>query len=290
MPKLAIAVLMSFVMAPCLALAGAIGGDVATARERLDAYHAADPQPAERLLHIVCWRPSDRDFAAGHRERLDRMLTDIQGFYAREMQRHGLGSRSIRLARDAEGRLVIHEVTGQGRFADYAKADGQRIRDECLPVLRDAGINADRETVMIFTNLSDWDPVNSRFRHKSPYYAGGSHVSGTAWQLDSPELDTLNLPKTEPMLLDGEYGRISLGKHNSIFIGGIAHELGHALGLPHCHARDDEAVRGTALMGAGNRTYADEQRGEGKGTFLTLANALRPAAAGRRFGRVCDPG
>jgi len=139
---------------------------------------------------------------------------------------------------------------------------------------------------MIFTNLSDWDPVNSRFRHKSPHYAGGSHVSGTAWQLDSPELDTLNLSKTEPMLLDGEYGRISLGKHNSIFIGGIAHELGHALGLPHCRARDDEAVRGTALMGAGNRTYADEQRGEGKGTFLTLANALRLASHPQFSGSV----
>ena len=256
MLKSAIAVLVSVVMAPCTALAGVIGGDVDAARERLAAYHAADPQPAERLLHIVCWRPRDRDFAAGHRERLDRMLTDIQGFYAREMQRHGLGSRSIRLARDAEGGLVIHEVTGQGTFADYAKADGQRIRGECLPVLRDAGIDAGRETVMIFTNLSDWDPVNSRFRHKSPYYAGGSHVSGTAWQLDSPELDTLNLSKTEPMLLDGEYGRISLGKHNSIFIGGIAHELGHALGLPHCRARDDEAVLGTTLMGRRHRGSA----------------------------------
>lgn len=286
MPRLVIGLVFCLLGAVDLLVSAAFGDTIDTARERLDAYHAAAPQPAERLLHIVCWRPSDRDFAAGHRERLDRMLTDIQGFYAREMQRHGLGSRSIRLARDAAGGLVIHEVTGQGKFADYAKADGQRIRGECLPVLRDAGIDADRETVMIFTNLSDWDPVNSRFRHKSPYYAGGSHVSGTAWQLDSPELDTLNLSKTEPMLLDGEYGRISLGKHNSIFIGGIAHELGHALGLPHCHARDDEAVRGTALMGAGNRTYADERRGEGKGTFLTLANALRLASHPQFSGSV----
>ncbi len=34
------------------------------------------------------------------------------------------------------------------------------------------------------------------------------------------------------MIQDGEYGRISLGRHNSIFIGGIAHELGHASACP----------------------------------------------------------
>ena len=80
-------------------------------------------------------------------------------------------------------------------------------------------------------------------------------------------------------MLDGEYGRISMGKHNSIFIGGVAHELGHALSLPHNKERPDEkALFGTALMGSGNRTYADEVRGEGKGTFLTLAHAMRLAA------------
>ena len=42
---------------------------------------------------------------------------------------------------------------------------------------------------------------------------------------------------------DGEYGRISMGKHNSIFIGGVAHELGHALSLPHNKERPDEVRR-----------------------------------------------
>ena len=117
--------------------------------------------------------------------------------------------------------------------------------------------------------------MKNTFVHKSPYYARGSNKSGLAWQLASPELDTKNLTLKKPMIQDGEYGRISLGKHNTIFIGGIAHELGHGLGLPHCRARDDEkAAYGTALMGAGNQTYGDELRGEGRGTFLTLAHAL----------------
>lgn len=251
----------------------------AAARRILDAFHSADPQPADRRLHVVCWQTKDRGFPAGHRERLDRILTHIEGFYAGEMERLGLGRRSIRPARDARGRLTVHEVVGEGGFADYGKPDGDRIRKECGPVLRAAGIDIDRETVMIFTNLATWDPEKLSFVHKSPYYAGGDHRSGTAYQLDSPELDVRNLPRKTPTITDGEYGRISLGRHNSIFIGGIAHELGHALGLPHCHATDAEAsAHGTPLMGAGNMTYAEQVRGEGKGSFLTLADGLRLAA------------
>ena len=130
----------------------------------------------------------------------------------------------------------------------------------------------------MFCHLATWDEEALKFTHKSPYYAGGNHQRGSAWQLDSPELDTLNLAAKTPMIHDGQYGHISLGKHNSIFIGGVAHELGHAIGLPHCRETPEESVRGSALMGSGNRTYGDELRGDGKGSFLTLAHALRLAS------------
>jgi hypothetical protein len=285
-----ILILIAVAAGASLATADETGGGVAAAAVRarsiLDAWHADAPEPGDRRLHVICWRANDRDFASGHRERLDRILTDIQAFYRTEMERHGLGPRTIRLDRGADGRLVVHEVVGAGAFADYEGRDGGRIRDECRPVLRERGIDIDRETIMIFTNLADWDPATLTFRHKSPYYAGGDQRAGTAWQLDSPELDVTNLPLKEPLIRDAQYGRISLGKHNSIFIGGIAHELGHALGLPHCCERDDEAARGTALMGSGNRTYGDDRRGEGRGTFLTLAHALRLASHPQFSGSV----
>jgi hypothetical protein len=256
------------------------------ARAILDAWHAAEPVPGDRRLHVIAWRVNDRPFPAAQQERLDRIMTHIQGFYRREMERHGLGPRSIRLDRDASGKLVVHEVTGSGGWSAYGGPDGGRIRGECLPVLRTEGIDIDRETVMIFTNLAEWDAEKLVFRHRSPYYASGDWRRGTAWQLDSPELDVTNLPLKEPLVQDGQYGRISLGKHNSIFIGGIAHELGHALGLPHCRERPDEAAGGTALMGSGNRSYGDELRGEGKGSFLTLAHALRLASHPQFSGSV----
>jgi hypothetical protein len=264
-----------------------IAMQVAAARAILDPWHAENPQPAVRKLHLVVWVPSDREPAADYQVRLTRIMEHIRAFYADEMERLGFGPRTFNLDYKDDGSLRIHLVKGAGPYNDYQVQSGSKIRGECLPVLREAGIDADRETIVLFCNLATWDPEKLTFKHQSPYYAGGSHRQGTAWQLDSPELDTLNLSKTEPIIRDGQYGRISLGKHNSIFIGGIAHELGHALSLPHNKERPDEAAAwGTALMGSGNRTYGDELRGEGKGSFLTLAHALRLASHPQFSGSV----
>ena len=251
---------------------------VNAARSILKVWHEDQPESADRFLHIVCWTPSDRELPAGYQSRLTGIMKHIRGFYAREMKRLGFGNRSFNLKYDAQNQLILHTVRGKHDTSHYAVQSGNEIRNECLPILEQAGIDARQETILIFCNLATWDKERRRFTHKSPYYAGGSFRGGTAWQLDSPELDSNNLKLKQPMIRDGQYGHISLGKHNSIFIGGIAHELGHALGLPHCRARPDEAVRGTALMGSGNRTYGDELRDEGQGSFLTLAHALRLAS------------
>jgi hypothetical protein len=261
-----------------------IAADLVAEREQvkqalqiLDAWHNDQPEPGERYLHLVCWTPSDREFPADYQARLTRIMEHIQAFYADQMERYGMPDRTIRLRYD-DKHVLLHKVVGKNPTEHYAMESGSEIREECLPVLEEAGIDANKETIFILCNLATWDAKQLRFTHNSPYYAGGSFRSGTAWQLDSPELDTLNLKLKQPMIEDGQYGNISLGKHNSIFIGGMAHELGHALGLPHCTARPDESVKGEALMGSGNRTYGDELRGEGKGSFLTLAHALRLAS------------
>ncbi|MEJ6729452.1 MAG: NPCBM/NEW2 domain-containing protein [Akkermansiaceae bacterium] len=248
------------------------------ARAILDSWHQESPRAEERTLHFVLWTPNDREPPAEYQARLTRIMEHIQDFYRKEMDRLGFGPRSIKLPKNPEGGVKIHLIKGEHPTSHYEMDSGSDIRKECLPVLRESGINAEKETLVIFCNLATWDPEKLTFVHKSPYYAGGNYQGGTAWQLDSPELDVTNLSKKEPIIRDGQYGRISLGKHNSIFIGGVCHELGHALGLPHCKERPDEAARGTALMGSGNRSYGDELRGEGKGSFLTLAHALRLAS------------
>lgn len=253
--------------------------EVARAAKILANWHGEEKGDEERILHLVYWTPSDKDPVPEFRERLSGIMLDIEDFYGREMKRLGLGRRSIRLEMESGDSVRVHLITGEAAEADYGKESGNRIRKECLPHLKEKGIDPDRETIMIFCNLASWDEEKLTFRHNSPYYAGGGAQGGTAWQLDSPTLAIDRIPQKEPIIQDGQYGKISLGKHNSIFIGGIAHELGHALGLPHCRETKSQREQwGTALMGSGNRTYGDERREEGKGSFLTLAHGLRLAS------------
>ena len=248
------------------------------ARTILDGWQAKAPERAERKLHIVYWTPADREPAPQYRERLSKILTDIQSFYAREMERIGFGPRSLRLDPVADGLVCIHVVRGKNPYTHYGRKSGDDIRGECIATLREAGLDPKKETVVIFCNMANWDAEKRIISQNSPYYAGGSITSGTAWQVDSPILNLDALTDSAGHIQDGEYGRISLGRYTSTFIGGIAHEVGHALSLPHCKARPDEAAAfGTALMGSGNRTYGEERRNDGRGTFLTLGEAFRLA-------------
>ncbi|WP_343225943.1 NPCBM/NEW2 domain-containing protein [Luteolibacter marinus] len=256
-----------------------ISTKVPQARAILDAWQAKDPEAVQKKLHIVYWTPSDREPSPRYAERLGAILENIRDFYSKEMRRLGFGPRTIRLDYGDDGKMKVHLVKGRQPYSHYEVQSGGEIRNECLTTLRAAGIDPERETIVIFCNMSNWDPAKRTISQNSPYYASGSNRQGTAWQVDSPILDLDSLAAKEPRVKDGQYGDISIGRYNSIFIGGVCHELGHALSLPHNKQRPDEQEAfGTALMGSGNRSYGEDLRGEGKGSFLTLAHGLRLAS------------
>lgn len=266
---------------------------VEAARAVIDGWRASgegDVQ-GERPLIVTLFTGSDTDPAPEYRERLTRTMTHIQQFYADEMERHGFGPLTFGLETEDDGLIKVRVVRGERPNAEYNGDHGREIRGIVNRALAEEGIDGRKQTVVIFCNLTVWDADRRTMRHHSPYYAIGSSREGIAWQLDSVLLDAAELGNTarDAYLRDGQYGHISLGRYQSIFVGGTCHELGHAFGMPHNRERADEReLWGTALMGSGNRTYGEELRDEGKGSFLTLAHAMKLAVHPGFTGSVRD--
>ena len=269
------------------AAAQEIASQAPRAKAILDAYHNTAPVRGDRFIRVVYWTPSDREPVPGYRERLSKIMFDIQNFFAFEMNRNGFGPLTFDLEKEADGLLKIYVARAPKPRSEYSREKSSSvIREESKAALKQAGIDGDKETVLIFQNLVNWDEKTRTMTGDYPYNGGGSTRSGSAVQVDSHvlALDFLSDISEANKVHNSEYGHINLAHYNSIFIGGIAHELGHALSMPHNKERSDQAAWGLSLMGAGNRTYGEDLRTEsvreskGRGSFLVLADALRMAS------------
>ena len=253
--------------------------DARLMRERIDTYCGSNTN-SRQTLRVVYFHPSDQQPYAGFQDRIQRIMEDIQNFYRSEMKRNGFGEIVFSLEK-SQGKLKIHVVKGKDPSIRYDYKSGGKVKRELKDALRGT-IDLDREFVIVFYGLFDPRDDGSYNAH-SPYYGdGGScHRYGLCHVADCELLDTKWFTTTDRQIKYTEHTgtfKQSLGEFNTKYIGGIAHELGHGLGLPHNGQTQSEAYhRGQALMGSGNHTYRDNLRG-GRGTFLTKASATRLAS------------
>ncbi len=237
------------------------------------------PTGTARPLRVVYYHPSDRPPLAGYRERIRRVLMEIQRFYADGLRQHGWSDTGVfQLDLDQQNELRVILAPGALATAQHERGRTEPQLHEAVDrALKAAGFDPAQETYVIFSNLLLWE--DGRSREVGPYYGGGGPQSGMAAVLDDPLLDPDKLGSNEPGAWFATWP-CTIGEFNAHYIGGTAHELGHAFGLP--HNRESETQRktlGTSLMGAGNHVYGNELRpGAGLGAFLAAADAMMLAS------------
>ena len=205
-------------------------------------------------LNVVYFLGSDTEPGPDYERRLSELLLYLQQFYGREMQRHGYGARSFGLDIKSPGRVNIIEYKAKNPAAHYPyeNGGGWKAAQELEEFFK---ANPDRKksqhTLVIMPTWND--------EKNGPDNPGGVPFYGmgrNCFALDYPAFDIKHLgQKTrEGQLLTKWYG-------------GLAHELGHGLNLPHNHQTASDGKKyGTALMGAGNYTFGTSP------TFLTPAS------------------
>ena len=205
-------------------------------------------------LNVVYFLGSDTEPVPDYERRLSELLLYLQQFYGREMQRHGYGARSFGLDIKSPGRgnIIEYKAKNPAAHYPYENGGGWKAAQELEEFFK---ANPDRKksqhTLVIMPTWND--------EKNGPDNPGGVPFYGmgrNCFALDYPAFDIKHLgQKTrEGQLLTKWYG-------------GLAHELGHGLNLPHNHQTASDGKKyGTALMGAGNYTFGTSP------TFLTPAS------------------
>jgi hypothetical protein len=210
--------------------------------------------PSAYALNVIYFVPSDADTIVNYRARLNGILMHGQRFYGKWMNYYGYGNRSFGLPTDSNSMVKISVVKGALPKASYPYDGGGNTAIGELNTWFAAhpAEKHSEHTLVIMpasTYAADGDPGGV------PFYGLGRWC----FALDYAEMDTSYLGQNT-----------TLGNRATKWIGGLMHELGHGLNLPHNKEKVSEAAdpsKGTALMGSGNYTYGKSP------TFLTAASA-----------------
>ena len=180
---------------------------------------AQDADP-EYVVRVIYFHPSDIQPPQAIDATLDKWVEHVQQFYAAEMERHGFGRKTFRLETDALGKTVRHYV--KGKFANEHYIGDIIGTTEISKPNEEISEQFDKLEHLIYLIFIELERPNWDFAHAFGV-AGGFPFNGTAHVILTNFDD--NAPRRH-------YVRVWKL---------IAHELGHAFGLPH-DFRDDRYI------------------------------------------------
>lgn len=203
-------------------------------------------------LNIVYFIPNDVNAPADYHRRLSEIILNVQDFFGKEMERNGYGYKTFGLLKDdVKKRIKLIVIKGSKAGSAYPYDGGNGAVEEEIENYKMANpseFTSDHYLVIMPATTYDADGEPGGV----PFYGIGKYC----YALDYADQDIKYL---------GTAG--TLGNRATKWIGGMVHELGHGLNLPHNRQKySSESSLGMALMWAGNFTWGISK------TFLTAAD------------------
>jgi hypothetical protein len=199
----------------------------------------------KKNLNIIYFVPKDNPEVANYKDRLSRLLINFQEYIKEEMNRNGFGKKTFGLSVDSTDvnspKVKIITIHGKLGEKDYDYDSGTTILNEINTYKgqHPKEFSSEYHNLIILPQRSD--------KGRQPFFGWGTSCFA---------VDNLNIRVEE------------IKTTTSDLIGGMLHELGHGLNLPHNKAKvSEQKTLGTSLMGAGNNTFGR------KPTFITEQSA-----------------
>ncbi len=205
---------------------------------------------AKYNLNIIYFVPKGSKSRKDSHRRLSEILLQGQEFYKKNMNDYGFGNKTFNLLVDAQKkRIKITYIDGNLSASGYPyEGGGNKMIPEIEAYYNTNPNEKNSDHYLVLSPVSD--PTTSDV----PYYGLGKWCFAS----DFDDMDIKHLGTGT-----------SLGTRATTYIGGLLHELGHGLNLPHNKEKVSDfsnSNKGTCLMGSGNYTYGSAP------TFLSEAS------------------
>jgi hypothetical protein len=183
-------------------------------------------------LNVVYFVPNDIPLDPTYKTRLSTLMLWGQNFYKQNMINNGYGAKTFGLFTETGNaqNIKIILISGTRPHTDYTYSDRSRMDAEINAYFASNPAQKTSDHTLILTAVTNPTTANV------PYYGTGR----TCYALDYPQMDIQYMGRTD-----------SLGQLFTGWYGGMLHELGHGLNLPHSHQTNSEynnPNKGTNLM------------------------------------------